>query len=327
MLIAEFVGLLFVIVGAAWLLSIGAEKLAEKYGANFAGSILLALVTTLPEYLFVFWAAVKSEYQMAIGSAVGACTLLVTLGYGSVILVATSRISRKPVDVVHLSRNTQIDAVYLFVTAVIAFVLAWIGGGLSVVDGFILAAIFAVYMVEHWRIAGKHSATVEHNVTRKDTVRAVLMLVVGGVVILVTAERFVDAMLGIAHWMGVSPIAIALVLSPIASELPEKITAYITVMRDGRLAEISVCNFMGSKVNHNSLLLAVMPFVAAFKGKGQVTDIIGAPFITMTVLTLIAGASLARRRLEHWQGWVFLLLYLTVIIVAYEVRMVPPAAH
>ncbi len=325
MLIAEFFGLLVVIIGAAWLLSIGAEKLAEKYGANFAGSILLALVTTLPEYLFVFWAAVKSEYQMAIGSAVGACTLLVTLGYGSVILVATSRLSRKPVEVVRLSRNTQIDAVYLFVTAIIAFVLAWIGGGLSVIDGFILTAVFAVYMVHHWDLAGHISATIEHNVTRKDVVRAVLMMAVGGVVILLTAERFVDAMLGIAHWLGISPIAIALVLSPIASELPEKITAYLTIMRDGRLAEISVCNFMGSKVNHNSLLLAVMPFVAAAMGKGQVTDIIGAPFIMMTVLTLIAGASLMRRRLEHWQGWAFILLYLATLIVAYEVRAVPPA--
>jgi Ca2+/Na+ antiporter len=91
-------------------------------------------------------------------------------------------------------------------------------------------------------------------------------------------------------------------------------------MRNGKLAEISVCNFMGSKVNHNSFLLAVLPFVAAAKGHGHVNGVIGVPFIVMTVLTLVAGLSLARRKLEPWQGWLFVALYLTTIGAAYMVR-------
>ena len=320
MVLVEFFGLLVVIVGAAWLLSVGAEILAEKYGANFTGSVLLALITTLPEYLFVFWAATKMQYDMAIGSAVGACTLLVTLGYGSVILVSTTRLSRKPVETIHLSKHTQIDALYLVVTAVIAFILAWEGGGLDVKDGIILAAVFMIYVVQHYIAARRHSINVEHSVTAAQMKKAVLMMIAGGIVIFLAAERFVDSMLEIAHWIGVSPMAVAIILSPIASELPEKMTAYMTVMRDGKLAEISICNFMGSKVNHNSLLLALLPFVAAWKGHGHVDGIIGAPYIMMTVLTMFAGISLARRRLERWQGWVFLLLYLTMVVAAYMVR-------
>ena len=41
-------------------------------------------MTTIPEYLFVIFAVLKSEPQVALGSTIGACTLLVTLGYGSV---------------------------------------------------------------------------------------------------------------------------------------------------------------------------------------------------------------------------------------------------
>ncbi len=44
----EFTALLLIIASAAWLLSYGAETFAEKYGRNFAGSILLGLITTLP---------------------------------------------------------------------------------------------------------------------------------------------------------------------------------------------------------------------------------------------------------------------------------------
>jgi|GEM_PF-272935 len=319
LLVLEFLGLLLVIVAAAWLLSVGAEKLAEKYGSNFAGSILLALVTTLPEYLFVFWASLKGQYSVAVGSAVGACTLLVTLGYGSVILVATSKLSKNPVDVVRLSKHTQIDAIHLLVTAIAALFLAWEGDGLDLKDGLILTALFITHVAQHSIVASKIAKTETHTVSATEIKRALVKLFIGGIIIVFASERFVESVIGIAEWIGISPFAVAIVLSPIASELPEKMTAYLTVIRDGKLAEISVCNFMGSKVNHNSLLLALLPFVAAARGDGSV-QIISIPFIVMTALTFIASLSLARRKLTNAQGWAFLLLYLVTIWAAYEVR-------
>jgi cation:H+ antiporter len=243
----------------------------------------------------------------------------VTLGYGSVILVATTKLSKKPVENVLLSKHTQIDAIYLAVTAIIAYILAWIGGGLSVADGIILAVLFFIYVVQHYIVARKHSLTVEHNVTTRDMLKAIGMLIVGGAVILLVSERFVESMKHIAAVLQVSTAAVAIILSPIASELPEKITAYMTVMRNGKNAEISVCNFMGSKVNHNSLLLAVLPFVGLAIGK-PVKGVIDPAFMIMTGLTLVAGVSLARRRLERWQGWLFVTLYLSTILAAFLVR-------
>ena len=61
MILVEFIVLLLIIAGAAILLSFGAEILAERYGANFTGSIVLGLITTMPEYMFVIWAAIKGE--------------------------------------------------------------------------------------------------------------------------------------------------------------------------------------------------------------------------------------------------------------------------
>lgn len=320
MIAVEFLFLLVVITGAAWLLSTGAEKLAEKYGANFAGSILLALVTTLPEYMFVFWASLKGRFDVAIGSAVGACTLLVTLGYGSVILFSTTRLSRQPVQVIELSRHTRVDAIYLLLTALIALALAWEGKGLDLKDGIILTVIFGFYVFEHYRVAAATACRGDHGVTSRDMARAIAAMTIGGAIIIVCAEEFVDSMIRIAELVGISPISIAIVISPIASELPEKITAYLTVMRNGKLAEISICNFMGSKVNHNSLLLAVMPLVGAFIGKHNIPGIVGMPFVMMTILTVIATLSLARRKLEHWQGWFFLGFYIVVIYIAYLIH-------
>jgi len=320
-MIGEFLALLLLITAAAALLSYGAETFAEKYGAHFTGSVVLGLITTLPEYMFVFWAAVKGQYDMALGSAVGACTILVTLGYGAVILLATTRASRRPVPFIELSSGTRTDALYLLVTAAVAVLLAWEGGGFDLKDGIVLTLLFVVYMLQLTRRALRFARDNRNPPpTRKRMLLAASFLLGGGVAVVFLSEPFVDTMLHLAHALGVSPMAIALILGPFASEMPEKITAYITVIRNGALAEISVCNFIGSKVNHNSLLLAVLPLVAFFKGEASVSGIIGIPFLTMTALTVFAAASISRRRLAPWQGVVFIALYLALIGAAYAVR-------
>ncbi len=320
MVLVEFIILLLIIAGAAILLSIGAEILADRYGANFTGSIVLGLITTMPEYMFVIWAAIKSEYHMAIGSAIGSCVILVTLGYGLVLIVATTRLSRKPVSVVELSRTTEIDAWYLGGTALVALILAWEGGGLDLKDGILLMLLFGGYMYQLGRHASQFSAAAEHKPGRRQMIKAIVFLVIGALIIFFLTERFVDSMIAIADWMGISRFAIALILGPIASEMPEKLTAYFTVHRDGKLAEISVCNFLGSKVNHNSLLLAALPFVAYFwHGQGNVPNIVTVPFLLMTVITFFAVVNLSRRRLTVKDGLMFAGAYVLVIGAAYYV--------
>lgn len=309
-----FMGLLLVIVAAAYLLSRGGEILAAKWGCNIVGSLILALVTTLPEYSFVYWACVKSEYQMAIGSAIGACTILVTLGYGLVILLATSKLSKNPVPFIKLSKATRVDAFYLVLTAIVAFVLIYMDDNLSVWDGAILTAIFLGYIYNVVRSDGTMLEC--ESVNKKQIIQAIAEIVVGGVIVFYCSEPFVDSMIKVAHGLNVPPVLIAVVLGPIASEMPEKLTAYMVVLKNGANAELAVCNFLGSKVNHNSLLLAVIPFVAAMHAHPVVTGLKSPMFLAMTLLTVFVGAMIVRGKLEKWQGAVLTFSYAAVMILA-----------
>ncbi len=319
MVLIEFALLLLVITAGGALLSEGAEKTAEKFGVNFAGSILLALVTTMPEYLFVIFAVTKHDApEVGLGSVIGACTLLITLGYGSVILFATSRLSRNPVSVIELSPHTRIDGFFLIFASLAALVLAIIGDDLTVVDGIILTIIFVLYVVEHARVAYRTAGNGASTVTRRELWKAAGFFVAGGIVILLAADPFVGSMIEVAHMFHVSPIAIAIILSPIASEMPEKITAFLTVIRDGKLAEISIANFIGSQANHNTLLLAVLTFVYAADGHGAVKHVVSLPFVVMVTLTVIGGVNLRRRRLTRATGWFFVLMYVVIIFAAFN---------
>ncbi|MCE5315718.1 MAG: hypothetical protein ABFD49_07835 [Armatimonadota bacterium] len=318
MAILEFSGLLLIIVFAAYLLSRGAEVLAEKWGANIVGSIVLALFTTLPEYAFVFWASMKEQYQMAVGSAIGSCTLLITLGYGLVIWFATSRLSRKPVKEIHLSKATRIDALYLLVTAAIAFVFVWGDNALTLWEGIVLTLVLCGYIYQVVHKSKSHVASEHHKVTRGALIRAGIEILIGGAIVYLASEPFVDSMIGIAKAMHVSPVVIAIVLGPLASEMPEKLTAYMIVLKNGHNAELAVCNFLGSKVNHNSLLLAVMPFVAHFKGHDIVRNLMSPMFVTMTVLTVVVSALLAKGRLQKWQGMGLVGAYVLAMMLAIQ---------
>lgn len=321
MIVLEFIGLLLVITFAAYLLSEGAEILAEKFGANFAGSIILGLVTTLPEYMFVIFACLKGQYEMAVGSAIGACSLLMTLGYGSVILIATTKMSRKPVEHIELSKNTGIDALYLMGTAVVALGLAWEGNSFDLKDGIILNLMFVLYvfhLAKNAHAFHKENKQKQQHVVPKARMRkAWMFLGLGGAIVLFASEPFVDAMIHLADYIGISAVTIAIVLGPLASEMPEKLTAYFTVMRNGKLAEISICNFIGSKINHNSLLFGIIPFIGMLKGKDAVGPILSAPFLFMTAVTLFGTASLARKKLTRTQGVIFLILYGVLLWVSF----------
>jgi cation:H+ antiporter len=321
----EFFGLLLIIVFAAYLLSRGGEVLAAKWGFNIVGSIVLALLTTLPEYSFVYWACVKTEYQMAIGSAIGACTILVTLGYGLVILLATCKLSRNPVKAIQLSKATRIDAFYLLGTAIVAFILIYIDDRLSVIDGIILTLIFFAYIYNVVR--AEKSLLEGEPVTKKELVRAFIELIIGGAIVFLASERFVDSMISVSNILHVPPVLIAVVLGPIASEMPEKLTAYIVVLKNGANAELSICNFIGSKVNHNSLLLAVIPFVAAIHGHGDVTGLKSPMFMVMTILTVFVGVFLMRGRLERWQGAVLSFCYVAAMVLAVLTNKAPIMGH
>jgi cation:H+ antiporter len=145
-----------------------------------------------------------------------------------------------------------------------------------------------------------------------------MTLVAGTVIVYFLTEPFVDSMIEVSHLFHISPVTIAVVLGPLASEMPEKLTAYITVFRNAKLAEISICNFIGSKVNHNSLLLGTMPLIAWFQGHGPVEGILSLPFVLMTLLTVLATLSLARRRLNRFQGILFTALYALVVWTAFK---------
>src|SRR5918996_3141045 len=285
------------LVVASWALSYGAEHLSARYGAKFVGRTILSLATTLPEIAIVIYAAAAGSYGVAIGAGLGSNLLMMTLGLSLMLIIATTRISRSPLKGINVS-TFRLDKIFLLVTAIVsAFLFV---DGYNVLDGFIFTGFFVVYIIlalfemrserndtlvksrgmsneldkqpeEILKSNEKDSVKERQDDTRNDrsnarlterTLRSLLVFVAGTIGIVIGAGPFIHSLEGFSAEIGISVIVLAVIISPIAGEMPEKISLMILARKGALGASIAIANVhdkvAGSELWYHTLLLVIV---------------------------------------------------------------------
>ena len=287
------------LIVASWALSYGAEHLSARYGAKFVGRTILSVATTLPEIAIVIYAAAAGSYGVAIGAGLGSNLLMMTLGLSIMLIIATTRISKAPLRGINVS-TFKLDKIFLLVTAIVSALLFI--DGYNFMDGLIFTALFIAYLtvalfemrserndtlVKSKRmsnevsrqpeevlqstredsVSGKQDIGGDNGITAKlkgNTTRSLLVFIAGTIGIVVGAGPFIHALEGFSVDIGVSAIILAVVISPIAGEMPEKISLMLLARKGALGASIAIANVLGSKILNNTLLLAVAVFGAMY---------------------------------------------------------------
>ena len=317
---------------SSWLLSYGAEHLSERYGAKFVGRVLLSIATTLPEIAIVIYAAASGAYGIAIGSGLGSNIMMMTLGLAIMLIISTTRLSKAPLKMIDVSTFKN-DKIFLLASAVISLILFL--DGYDYVDGIVFVGIFIAYifialyemkleMKENVfkdnakEIGNKNNLGKRNN---KKMVIAVGVFLAGALGILIGAEPFIHSMQGFSVEVGISAIVLAVILSPIAGEMPEKISMMILARKGAAGASIAIANVLGSKILNNSLLLAVAVFAAminfGFYETIEITEILFYQIILATLVTIIAVIPMFRRKIGLQFGFMLLFLYIVSILIQF----------
>ena len=317
---------------SSWLLSYGAEHLSERYGAKFVGRVLLSIATTLPEIAIVIYAAASGAYGIAIGSGLGSNIMMMTLGLAIMLIISTTRLSKAPLKMIDVSTFKN-DKIFLLATAVISLILFL--DGYDYVDGIIFVGIFIAYIFialyemklemkenvfkdNDKEIGNKNNLGKRNN---KKMVIAVGVFLAGALGILIGAEPFIHSMQGFSVEVGISAIVLAVILSPIAGEMPEKISMMILARKGAAGASIAIANVLGSKILNNSLLLAVAVFAAminfGFYETIEITEILFYQIILATLVTIIAVTPMFRRKIGLQFGFMLLFLYIVSILIQF----------
>jgi cation:H+ antiporter len=313
-------GWLAELIFASWLLSEGSEHLSERWGGRFVGRTLLSVATTLPEIAIVIAAAKNGSYNIAIGSALGSNLFMMTLGLAVMVIIATTRLSKAPQKLIYV-HEFKMDKILLAITAVVAAIT--FVNGYDVTEGILFACLFVVYLYFAFREMkkDKKQGMLQNELhvdqgekkSKKHFSWAIIIFVAGTIGIFLGAEPFVESLQGYASDVGISVAILAVIISPIAGEMPEKISMIFLARKGSKGVSIALANVLGSKIVNNTLLLSVA-ILAVMAYKGFFAKIPGTPLledqmILVTVITLVALIPLFRNKLDLRSGVLLLLLY------------------
>ncbi len=305
---------------SSWLLSEGAEHLSERWGGRFVGRTLLSIATTLPEIGIVVAAAKEGSFDTAIGSALGSNLFMMTLGLAVMLIIATTRLSKAPQRFVDV-KEFKLDKILLVVTAIVGAITFVNGYDLN--DAVLFSGLFGAYLYlayremkkekEEERLETQLHRDVIQKTSRKHFVRSMMLFAIGTGGIFFGAEPFVRSLQGVATDLGVSVVMLAIIISPIAGEMPEKISMILLARKGSKGASIAVANVLGSKIVNNTLLLAVAIFAAMiYEGFGAVisnTSLLEDQMVLVTVITIVALIPMFRNKLDLKAGILLLGLY------------------
>src|SRR6476469_1624013 len=252
---------LVVILFGAELFTNGIEWLGRRLGLGegAVGSVLAAVGTALPETLIPIIAIVfqtaEGSHEVGVGAILGAPFMLSTLAMfvtGVGVLAFRARRATGTtlaVDTGVLSHDLR----YFFVGYGLAIGAAVLPSDLLIgrwIVAIILIGLYAWYVRGHLsgetaEGAADHSGDLaplrmhrfDRNAHRLDPsdprLRVIALQVLASVgLIIVGAVFFIDGVNSVAHALGVSEVLLALVIAPIATELPEKFNSIIWVRQN-----------------------------------------------------------------------------------------------
>jgi len=269
----------------------GVEWIGHRFdvGQKATGTILAAFGTALPESVVTFVAVAfgvgAAQKQIGVGAALGGPLVLSTVAYA--VVGWTLFAARRPLrtasadaDFKALSRD-QAWFLGIFVCklglGLVAFAIKpWLG------IAFLLA--YGVYVLQEARgEQGEAEGELEPlkfapKSAHPATWLAVVQTVIALVVIFFASKLFVSQIDVLGHGLGLPPQLLALLVSPIATELPETLNAIIWV-RQGKI-RLAMANISGAM-----MIQATVP--SAF-GMFFTTWMLDPALIVAGVVTLLA---------------------------------------
>jgi cation:H+ antiporter len=274
--IIELVLSLVAILGAAILFTNAVEIMGDRLnlGAGAVGSVLAAVGTALPETMIpvvailgalILGTSGAAAGEIGIGAILGAPFLLATL---ALFIVGTAALGyrgrRETGSEITADRQTAIPDLLFFL---FCFVLATVAGILplplllKILLAVVLLAAYVFYVVRTVKKGGEAEGDVPARLTlwpfrSQGPTWAVAAQMIGTIAVMgFGAHLFVGAVEHLSKSVGVPAGLIALVLAPLATELPEKFNSVVW-LRDNK-DTLAIGNITGAMVFQSSIPVSI----------------------------------------------------------------------
>ena len=297
-------GLALVLVGAH-ILTEGSAAVAEKFGVSefVIGLTIVAVGTSMPEFVVSSAAAVQGSSDMAIGNVVGSNIFNVFLILGLCALVSPLPFTRN---------NIRFDIPLVFIASMLLLVVAsdtLLGlGEVNLIGRIEGALMFLCYIaLITWSVRSSKQDKQEVAAEPRMKMWVALLAILGGLVALVVGSRlFVNGASSVARSLGVSDALIAITLVACGTSLPELASSLVSVAKGQK--GMALGNVLGSNLFNILFILGGCSMITPLT-LGDITIIDITMVVMSAVIPFIFAFTLKGRNLNRIEGAAMVAIY------------------
>jgi cation:H+ antiporter len=306
-----FVASVAVTLGACALFTNAIEWLGKRLNLSegAVGSVLAAIGTTLPEtsipIVAIFFGATREETEVGLGAILGAPFMLSTLVIPilALLLLTYARLGKRSPAFRVKYKDLTLDLSCFALAYTVAMACAFVPSRLlHVIAAIGLMSLYLYYVKLKFSDSdedgepsdldplyfGRKSATPSYGLIGLQAIAGLGGLALG-------AHLFVSAAESTAHFLGISPLILALLIAPLATELPEMSNSFLWLYQ--KKDRLAVGNVTGAMVFQGTIPVSVGLF-------GTEWALAPSALLTMVLAVVAAGSLLLQAAWAgQWRPW------------------------
>lgn len=298
------IGLALVLAGANFLTE-GAAAVAEKFHVSefVIGLTIVAVGTSMPEFVVSSSAAFRGSCDMAIGNVVGSNIFNVFLILGLCALISPLPLTKN---------NVRFDIPLTFLASFILFAFTsdtLLGTGsvdrIGRIEGAIMFLCYIALMIYTIRTSKQDNPA--GNAEPRMKMWKAAIAIAGGLVALIFGSRmFVDGASELARRMGISEAMIAITLVAGGTSLPELASSVVSIIKGQK--GMALGNVLGSNIFNILFILGSCSVIRPLTlGDIDIIDIL--MVLLSAILPFIFAFTFRGRAINRIEGAAFLLIY------------------
>ncbi|MBQ3233194.1 MAG: calcium/sodium antiporter [Alistipes sp.] len=301
-------GFVLIIVGATALTD-GSVALATRFRVPefIVGLTIVAVGTSMPEFVVSLFASIDGNDGIAIGNVVGSNIFNIFAILGICAIFAPLTFSEL---------NIRRDIPLTILASVALVVVTLLGGDINRSEGVILLLGYIVMIALTIR-ADRKNFVVESNDENDKRAKMpywrIFIWIVGGLLGLIYGGQMcVDNAIVVARNLGVSEAVIAITLIAGGTSLPELASSLISIWRGS--PSLALGNVLGSNIANILLILGTCSTITPLT-MGDITMFDVYVALAATVVVMLSALVIGRDKLTRIEGVMFLFIYAAYVYV------------
>lgn len=307
-------GIALLSFGATWLTD-GASALAKRFGVSefLIGVTIVAMGTSMPEFVVSLQSAIAGQAEVSIGNVVGSNVFNVFAILGLTTMIAPMTLTKD---------NTKRDIPLCIAASLLLFVLAldgvlW-GGGLNMLsrtDGIIFLLcylLFLLFVIRNGKVSTS-PAPLESSEPVKEMKlwKMGLLIVVGICGLIFGADTFLAGAIELAKLLGLSDAVIGIVIAAVGTSLPELFASIVPAIK-GK-SDMALGNILGSNIANILLILGASATITPLR-LGDIGVVDMSMMLAAPVMVMAAAYMIGRNKITRIEGFILFAVYVTYTV-------------